>query len=174
MALVKCKECGTEISSKAATCPKCGVTVKRRTGCFTATLAGVLALGGVAVVAGLFVDPEPKSVEAPAEQTPEEKKAAEGVARAALLAKTIREGARNPSSFTLASAIVMESGAACIEYRAQNGFGGMNLEQAVISADGTKAKKTGDSGFNSLWNSQCAGQSGRDVRLQVNQYIDLL
>ncbi len=29
MALVSCKECGTEVSTKAAACPKCGAKVKR-------------------------------------------------------------------------------------------------------------------------------------------------
>ena len=28
MALIKCKECGNEISSKAETCPKCGLRLK--------------------------------------------------------------------------------------------------------------------------------------------------
>jgi hypothetical protein len=34
MALIKCKECGNEVSSKAEKCPHCGVTVKEKTsGC---------------------------------------------------------------------------------------------------------------------------------------------
>ena len=33
MALVKCKECGSEISNKAAACPKCGAKVRRTSGC---------------------------------------------------------------------------------------------------------------------------------------------
>ena len=35
MALIKCKECGTEVSSKAETCPKCGVRVTVKNGCLT-------------------------------------------------------------------------------------------------------------------------------------------
>lgn len=35
MALKKCKECGTEVSSKAESCPKCGAVLKRKTGCVT-------------------------------------------------------------------------------------------------------------------------------------------
>ena len=30
MALIKCKECGNEVSSKAESCPKCGAKVKKR------------------------------------------------------------------------------------------------------------------------------------------------
>ena len=33
MALIKCKECGQEISDKAMTCPKCGAPVERMISC---------------------------------------------------------------------------------------------------------------------------------------------
>lgn len=46
MALIKCKECGTEISSKAETCPKCGARVAaKKMGC--GTLIGVIFIGGI-------------------------------------------------------------------------------------------------------------------------------
>lgn len=35
MALKKCKECGNDVSTKAASCPKCGAVLKHKTGCFT-------------------------------------------------------------------------------------------------------------------------------------------
>jgi hypothetical protein len=35
MALVKCKECGEEVSTKAKTCPKCGAKAPRKTSLFT-------------------------------------------------------------------------------------------------------------------------------------------
>jgi hypothetical protein len=48
MALIKCKECGTEVSSKAITCPKCGVRVAAKPmGC--GTLIGVILLGGIII-----------------------------------------------------------------------------------------------------------------------------
>ena len=34
MALTKCKECGTEISTKAEQCPKCGAKAKKKTSLF--------------------------------------------------------------------------------------------------------------------------------------------
>lgn len=48
MALIKCMECGAEVSSEAKTCPKCGkgVAPKRR-GCGSAI--AVLLLGGAAI-----------------------------------------------------------------------------------------------------------------------------
>lgn len=48
MALIKCKECGTEVSSKAETCPKCGARVAAKPmGCWT--LIGVVFLGIVII-----------------------------------------------------------------------------------------------------------------------------
>ena len=35
MALVKCKECGEEVSTKAKTCPKCGAKAPKKTSLFT-------------------------------------------------------------------------------------------------------------------------------------------
>lgn len=46
MALVKCKECGQEVSHKAGACPKCGAPIKKKTSLFTWI---------VAVVAGLWL-----------------------------------------------------------------------------------------------------------------------
>lgn len=48
MALIKCKECGAEISSKADTCPKCGARVAAKPmGC--GTLIGIVFLGGIII-----------------------------------------------------------------------------------------------------------------------------
>jgi len=33
MALMKCKECGNGVSTKATSCPKCGAVIKKKTGC---------------------------------------------------------------------------------------------------------------------------------------------
>lgn len=48
MALVKCKECGQEISQKAGSCPKCGAPIKKKTSLFTwivAIFAGLWLIG---------------------------------------------------------------------------------------------------------------------------------
>lgn len=38
MALIKCKECGQQISKKAKTCPHCGAPIKKKIGCLTSLL----------------------------------------------------------------------------------------------------------------------------------------
>lgn len=68
MALKKCKECGTEISSKADTCPHCGAPQKRK---HTSLLAW-LVLGGiiVAVYNGLTPGSHTTTPAAPAKPAP--------------------------------------------------------------------------------------------------------
>ena len=57
MAIVTCKECGGELSSKAKRCPKCGA-VRKRHGCLM-VLGVFLALGFlVAVVGGISNTPQ--------------------------------------------------------------------------------------------------------------------
>lgn len=48
MALIKCKECGTEVSSKAESCPKCGAKVKPK-GMGCGTLIAIIFLAVVMV-----------------------------------------------------------------------------------------------------------------------------
>jgi hypothetical protein len=50
MALVKCKECGSEISNKASACPRCGAKIRRTSGC--AWL--VLILFGLLIIPPMF------------------------------------------------------------------------------------------------------------------------
>ncbi len=63
--------------------------------------------------------------------------------------RTIREGARNPDSVEFDQIGINEDGSViCVEFRAENGFGGMNLEQ-VMYLDG-KPKTDSTS-----WNKHC-------------------
>lgn len=52
MALVKCKECGTEISKAAKACPKCGAPRSSGSGCGTALALLFIAAIGIAVFGG--------------------------------------------------------------------------------------------------------------------------
>jgi|GEM_PF-2598616 len=44
MSIIKCKECGKEISSKAKICPNCGAPFKKKSGCLIITIILVLFL----------------------------------------------------------------------------------------------------------------------------------
>lgn len=58
MALVKCKECGSDVSTKAKTCPKCGAKAPKKTSLFTWIVTGFVA----AAIIGTFTsDPSSTS-----------------------------------------------------------------------------------------------------------------
>lgn len=50
MALVKCKECGKEISSQAVACPGCGRSKGKPTSAVTWIVAGIFAIGVVGAI----------------------------------------------------------------------------------------------------------------------------
>jgi hypothetical protein len=52
MALTKCSECATEISTKAEKCPKCGAKAKKKTSVFTWIIAIIVVLGVVRYLTG--------------------------------------------------------------------------------------------------------------------------
>ena len=72
----------------------------------------------------------------------------------ALSAKmTITDAARNPDSVSFARVGVNEDASlVCVQYRAQNGFGGMNVE-TVAFLNGTPNQTA------SFWNKRCANTS---------------
>lgn len=151
MAMGKCRECGAEVSDQAKTCPKCGVSRPVRK---TSKLTWLATLVIVPVVAMSIINhkPPPPDVEA-APPTPEqlaEKKLDErrfNLAVGALI--FIKKNLREPESVVWEGVWVNDAATViCVEYRARNGFGGMNKEVAVITD--SKLEKTAKA-----WNSKC-------------------
>lgn len=162
MSMVNCKECKTEISSKAEACPKCGAKTKRSSiGCGSA-LAVIGVIFVFIMVAGIIRGPSDTSAAAPKKTT--ESQSTEKSTRAQTLMYVVKKSLRNPDSLKAESVIVTEALAVCATYRAQNGFGGMNVEQAVMSADQTQAMMTGQPGFAKLWARECAGKPGLETK----------
>lgn len=56
MALMKCKECGNEVSTKATACPKCGAVNKKKTGCLGYIGAAFLIFIVLVVIGSLMND----------------------------------------------------------------------------------------------------------------------
>jgi DNA-directed RNA polymerase subunit RPC12/RpoP len=52
MALLKCHECGNEVSSEAKTCPKCGAKVKKPTSLAVKILAVIFGIGLLSSIVG--------------------------------------------------------------------------------------------------------------------------
>lgn len=174
MSMIKCGECRGEISSKAAVCPKCGAKNRKRDWGWGKRLMAFL---GVLFACSLVLtsiersqSPAAAAATTPAKEalmTAEDK----NVVSAANLAIALRNTARDPESFKLAEVLSMPKGAACLDYRARNGFGGMNLESAVVV--GMKFKTKGSDGFTDMWNLYCT-KTGNDITSQVSSLIQAI
>ncbi len=64
MALIRCKECGTEVSSKAENCPKCGAKVANRMGCGTAIGVVLLAFFVIRIISTVEIESNASSQQA--------------------------------------------------------------------------------------------------------------
>jgi len=72
MALVKCKECGSKVSTKAAACPQCGAKINKGMGCGTLIVVLCIAFFIVSVMlrsAERSHESQSVSTEAPSEST---------------------------------------------------------------------------------------------------------
>lgn len=75
MALIKCKECGQQVSNKAATCPSCGATIRRKSGCGSLIVLGIvgfIALGMLGQCASQMKSSSPSSTARQPKNTVEE------------------------------------------------------------------------------------------------------
>ncbi len=75
MALVKCKECGNKVSTKADKCPNCGAAIKKSIGCVGCMgWLGILVLGLIFLgVIGNFLEPDPTKEKAGRPSSPQTK-----------------------------------------------------------------------------------------------------
>ncbi|MBC7698307.1 MAG: hypothetical protein H7Z70_08080 [Bacteroidia bacterium] len=86
---------------------------------------------------------------------------------ATIAAQNIQQSARNPESVSWSGVLSNDDASViCFELRAQNGFGGMSLEQiAVIKG----AIKTSDS----AWNKNCANKTMHDITTDVIKLLKI-
>jgi hypothetical protein len=89
--------------------------------------------------------------------------------RAAVGAASLKAAARNPDSLVLDKVLGMDDGTICYEYRAQNGFGGMNREVAALLPN---AKSLTTSSV--VWNKHCAHKNGQDLKYNAENLMNLL
>ena len=50
------------------------------------------------------------------------------------------------------------------------GFGGTNREKAVLDSNTGEFKRSGNAGFDALWDRECGGKSGRDVANAIRMF----
>ena len=161
MALIKCHECGNEISDAAKSCPQCGAKPKKKVGLLGITF--VLLVGFVVFKCTTAVDSAgTRTAEREAAKTPEQR-AAESAARAAeekritAALKTKRlviEHAKNPTSLQFAQLRISEDGELiCGTYRATNSYNA--VVPGVVAV--TKQGYAFDAGN---WEKSCSKATG--------------
>lgn len=165
MAMITCGECGASVSTEAKTCPSCGASRKifrrpvgtkkpmswlKKIGVALGVMFGVsLVLGFAASVSGTKSGTESESEH--------DKQQKHMTYQAYLAAKAVKASLRNPDSLSFEQILANDDGSIiCLTYRAQNGFGGMNIEHTVF--------KDGDpSQSHASWHAHCAGKVLNDV-----------
>ena len=171
MALIVCKECGAQVSTKAASCPSCGAARPKPTSAVTKLVAGLLIFGVVMAVIGSIVGPDrsgssataaadpPKKVLSPAEQ----KRNAQQT-MAAVGAQALKKASKDPDSFEMKEVNLMPDGAACYTYRARNSFNAMLQGEAIMTDKGKLLvhEQNGNT-FVSAWNRSCTKDGGEDL-----------
>ena len=172
MALIACHECKKEVSTEAKTCPSCGAKVRNPASTKMNSrqkvfVASCLALIVFASIMGAK-EREEREAQEEAARTPEQRamkkkeEMQDGLAAAG--AATLKKAMKDPKSFALTSALVMDDGTACYDYRAINSFGATLPSRAVMLPSGKILTKDHDGGsFSNAWNSKCAHKSGREL-----------
>lgn len=159
MALIKCKECGTDVSTDAKNCPKCGAPLKKRRGCLPILGLGFLGLVALSAIGRLIGGPSTPST--PAQNT----QADEDYATKALGEQAIRSMLKDPDSgvFTESDGHTRDGmHVACGYVNAKNSFGAMAGASAWLVIVETKVAliqtPENSAKFVSLWNKYCASQ----------------
>ena len=152
MALGKCRECGKEASSEAKACPHCGVKNPVSSGMSRLTIIFVLILGATIfssiIGGGKTVPPHQKPAPTP-EETAEKERSSLRYSKTVMAANAVKKSMRDPESLVWESIRANEdAGTICLEYRARNGFGGMNKGHVTL-VKGVPSQKV------ESWNRHC-------------------
>lgn len=148
MAIAACKECGKEVSSKAAACPHCGAKQPRSSTAVIIVVCLLLLVLGIVAV-DTSGKPEPLAA------APDPQKELEFQQAVATL-NYIKGAMKNPKSFELVSIVRVDGPAICVEYRGTNSFNATVLQRHVMS-------ETVNSSSSDAWSRHCAGKSGQSV-----------
>lgn len=161
MALVKCKECAKDISSEAKACPSCGAKPPKSSSRLAVALIGIAAVAIYVDGSKKDTPPQPAVSITPEQARVNKKLADEKTARldsTFRVLASIKASLREPDSVQWANVLSNTDGTVvCVTYRARNGFGGINVEDATF-AKGQISKAV------PAWNKNCAGKSLNDMK----------
>ena len=164
MALVKCKECGNQVSTKAKACPTCGAKVPKKTSIVTWCVLGVIVL----VVGNAIINPAPPKPPKTQEQIAQEaesaklkeeesKRRTERAIAESRAKESVLALLKDPDSAKFGTVVVTDSGIVCGYVNAKNSFGGYTGEKPFISMGGTQATwiQGNVKDFEKTWNKYC-------------------
>jgi hypothetical protein len=170
-----CGNCGQPIGGPVRFCPNCAAPMMaipyvspsptpRQHGAgyyLGMTVLGIVLVVAVLAAVGSLINTATEMGQTPAERASKAEQAAR-INFAGTGARQLREMMRNPDSFKIEKLLIMNDGASCYHYRAQNGFGGLNAAEAVLSPEG-RLETSDAPGFRVLWNKECGGKTGMDA-----------
>lgn len=156
MALIKCKECGKDISSEAKVCPSCGIAPPKRTGIVSIVVVGLI---GIYMVKCTY---DEASKGPPPQKSADTIQADKELNVAIAYGKLIKKATKDPSSFKMESFLIYPGGAACYEYRAKNSFGAIVPAKAVFDGTTLTTSETDRSKFAKSWNAVCTKAGGEE------------
>lgn len=155
MAMTNCRECKQGVSTVATACPHCGAPAIKQSkppGPVAWIVGGLVLVGVYQCTSSISTPPVEKTQAQKLADAKKEKDFQTVVAGA----KWIKQSLKNPKSFELVSAGMVDGGKAlCYTYRGTNSFNAVVTQHRVITdhANSGEAKD---------WNKHCAGQPQTD------------
>jgi DNA-directed RNA polymerase subunit RPC12/RpoP len=185
MALIKCEECGNDVSTEAKACPKCGAKIKYKkpTSRTTMIIGGLFAISMVAGIAtsnNAAVEKQSAEAARKAAMTPEQKAAEDAakakrttqIQRAGAGALALKKGMKDPTAFELTSLVLKPDGTACYEFRGKNSFGAVFPTAAVATSKGKLLTQERDkNAFVKAWNDGCTVTGGDDLTTLIKRNL---
>jgi hypothetical protein len=147
MALIKCKECDSQVSSKADACPKCGAKVKKGVGCGGLFLICFVVVIFMFIMAGQSPGPSAAQPSSAVATKPAPPAAPREVvenspwdASVRQVERYLKNNLKDPDSYQSIewSAVLKKDGGGFMvrhKYRAKNGFGGYGIENQIFTMD---------------------------------------
>ena len=178
MALVKCHECGKEVSTEAKKCPSCGANVRKPKkdlgilgSLFWLTVVGLSVFGLIRFSEqGVATNAPTRTSKQSAEVSKRDGK----LQLAAAGALDLKRAMKDPEAFELTSLVVKPNGAACYKYRAKNSFGAIFPGEAVLStAPKLLVHEKDGSEFVRVWNKECTAPGGDEIAYSL-KVMDIL
>lgn len=153
MAVRPCKECGKPVSSKAKSCPHCGAEQPKPTSRVSILIAGLTLFAILYGVANQNSEEGTQAATKPKEKTPAELQSEREFQQVVASVRALKGSMKNPKSFELVEALMMQGPTLCITYRSTNSFNAVVTDYYVVSEKVSSSEP-------SAWNKHCAGKTG--------------